>query len=237
VTYTSDFPFVYLTADVVAFSVRPDTGLSVLVVKRGNAPYKGRWAFPGGFVDEREDVERAARRELAEETGLRDRALRLHQIGAYAGPRRDPRHRTVSVAFLGVTGPDVDVVGGSDAADAGWLAVDDLLAAAGRARLAFDHGQILADALDMLRDRLEGTDLGLGLLPAAFTVADLRQVYEAVWGRPLDAGNFQRKVTTTQGLLRDTGELSSGGRGRPAALFTAGGGTEIWPPMSRDRDR
>lgn len=236
-TYTSDFPFVYLTADVVAFRVRPGTGLSVLVVKRGNAPYRGRYAFPGGFVGEREDVERAARRELREETGVRDRALRLLEIGAYAGPRRDPRHRTVSVAFLAVVGPDTTATAGSDAADVEWLPVAELLGARGRARLAFDHEEILTDAHLLLRDRLESTSLGLGLLPAEFTVAELRQVYEAVWDRELDPGNFQRKVTATAGLLRDTGKLSVGGRGRPAGLFRAGGTDEIWPPMSRDRDR
>jgi 8-oxo-dGTP diphosphatase len=237
VTYTSEFPFVYLSADVVAFSVQPDAGLSLLAVKRGSAPFKGRWAFPGGFVDENEDVARAARRELREETGVGGRWLRLEQIGAYAAPRRDPRHRNVSVAFLAVVGPGVDPTAGDDAADATWLPLSDLLPFGGRTRLAFDHNDVVQDGLRLLGTRMESTDLGLGLLAPTFTVAELRSVYEAVWDRSLDAGNFQRKVTSTPGLLRDTGLLSSGGRGRPAALFEAGGATEIWPPMSRDRDR
>ena len=237
-TYTSEFPFVYLTADVVLLAVRPDEGLSVLVVRRGNPPYQGRWAFPGGFVDDREDVERAARRELREETGVHGRWLQLEQIGAYAAPRRDRRHRTVSVAFLGVAGPDVTGRAGDAAADVAWLPVRELLAPATRSsRLAFDHGTILADALALLSSRMEHTSIGLGLLPRQFTVADLRAVYEQVWERPLDPGNFQRKVTSIPGLLEDTGKLSTGGRGRPAALFTAGGADEIWPPLSRDRDR
>ena len=235
--YTSEFPFVYLSVDVVAFSLRPGAGLSLLAVKRGVAPYKGRWACPGGFVDEGEDVVRAARRELKEETGIAGRWLRLEQLGAYAAPRRDPRHRNVSVAFLGVMDPDVTPTAGDDAADASWLPLTDLRAFGGSTRLAFDHDDIVQDALRLLGSRIEGTDLALGLLPDRFTIAELRQVYEAVWGRQIDPGNFQRKVTSTPGLVEDTGRVSTGGRGRPAALFTAGGASEIWPPMSRERDR
>ena len=232
--YTSEYPFVYLTSDVVALAVRPDEGLSVLVVKRGGTPYKGRWAFPGGFVDDREDVERAARRELREETGVTGRRVELHQLGAYTSPRRDPRHRVVSVAHVAVLPEALAPTAGDDAASADWLPVDELLASR---RMAFDHGQILADAVDWVRDRLERTTLATRFLAPEFTVSELREVYEAVWGRPLDPGNFQRKVTGAEGLLEDTGERKVGGRGRPAALFRAGPASEIWPPMSRERDR
>ena len=232
--YTSQYPFVYLTADVVALCMRPGAGLSVLMVKRGSAPYKGRWAFPGGFVDEGEDVERAARRELREETGVSTRGLTLHQLGAYTAPRRDPRHRVVSVPFVAVLSEAVEATAGDDAAHAGWLAVDDLL---GSRRTAFDHTQILADTMTWLREALERTTLATAFLADEFTVTELREVYEAVWGRRLDPGNFQRKVTGIPGFLEDTGERRIGGRGRPATLFTAGPATEIWPTMSRERDR
>ncbi len=233
-TSTPEYPFVYLTADVVAFSMRPRTGLSVLVVKRRNPPFKGRWALPGGFVDDREDVERAARRELAEETGLAARRLRLEQLGPYTAPRRDPRHRTVSVAFLACVGPDVEPTAGDDAAEAAWQPVAELLA--GR-RLAFDHAQILADAVDRLRANLERTTQAVSLLAEEFTIAELREVYEAVWGRRLDPGNFQRKVTGVPGFLEDTGYQRVGARGRPATLFRGNDGQALWPPMSRERDR
>ncbi len=229
-TYSSEFPFVFLTADVVAFSLRPDTGLSVLLVKRGQAPHKGRWALPGGFVEENEDVERAARRELAEETGVRLRRLPLTQVGAYAAPRRDPRHRTVSVAWLAVLGPDVDTAAGDDAAEAAWVPVEEMR---GSRRLAFDHAKILDDALARLQADLESTSRALSFLGEDFTVAELRAVYEAVWGMPLDPGNFQRKVTGAPGLLAETGLQTVGGRGRPAALYAAGTATEIRPPMAR----
>jgi 8-oxo-dGTP diphosphatase len=232
VAYLSEHPFVYLTADVVAFSKRRE-GLSVLVVKRSNPPFKGRWAFPGGFVDEGEEVERAARRELSEETGVSSRRLRLELLGPYTAVKRDPRHRTVSIAFLAALGPQVEPAAGDDASAAAWLPVGELL---GTRRLAFDHAQMLADALDRLRADFERTTRALSLLPEEFTVAELREVYEAVWGRALDPGNFQRKVTGVQGFLTDTGYQRVGGRGRPATLFRAGDAEALWPPMSRDRD-
>jgi 8-oxo-dGTP diphosphatase len=234
VAYTSEYPFVYLTADVVALALGPGTELSVLLVKRGGAPYKGRWAFPGGFVDEGEDVERAARRELREETGVSTRGVALHQLGAYTAPRRDPRHRVISVPFVAALPRTVAATAGDDASQAEWMPVQEML---GSKKMAFDHGQILDDALSWLGSALERTTLATAFLPAEFTVAELRDVYEAVWGRQLDAGNFQRKVTSTSGFLEDTGRRRLGARGRPATLFTAGPATEIWPAMSRERDR
>lgn len=237
--HTSEYPFVYATADVVAFGIRPDQGFCVLLVRRGRAPYRGRWALPGGFVDQREDLEQAARRELREETGVAGPWLRLEQLGAYGAPRRDPRHRVISVVFTAVLPPDVAAVAGDDAAAVGWLPVTDLLdhqrepPRAGR-RLAFDHARILADAVERLRDRLESTSLATSFLAETFTVAELRRVYELVWDQPLDPGNFQRKVTGTSGLVEATGERLPSGRGRPAALFRAGRAARIRPPLLRD---
>lgn len=231
--YTSEFPFVYLTADVVAFSLRDDQ-LCALVVKRGSAPHRGRWALPGGFVDEMEDVEKAARRELREETGVDARKLVLEQVGVYTAPRRDPRHRTISIAWLTVLPADVALQAGDDAADTRWAPVEELLEPR---RLAFDHATILRDAVDRLRADLERTGRATLFLGEEFTVAELRRVYEIVWDRPLDPGNFQRKVTGVPGLLEDTGYQTAGGRGRPATLYTAGTTDEIWPPLSRERDR
>jgi 8-oxo-dGTP diphosphatase len=234
VVYTSEFPFVYLCADVAAFSLREDTGLSVLLIKRGASPYKGRWALPGGFVDENEDAAKAARRELKEETGLVVGRRPFHHLGAYSAPKRDPRHRVVSMSYWTTAAPDTEAVAADDAADVRWWPVAEALASK---RLAFDHATILADAYEALGRAMETTTLAASLPGEEFTIAQLRAVYEAVWGRPLDPGNFQRKVLGTPGFVVDSGWRTSGSRGRPATLYNPGEGGEIWPPMSRKRDR
>lgn len=140
--YTSEYPPFFVTADAVLL-VRADDGPRALVVRRGNPPFQGSWALPGGFVDIDEDLRHAAVRELAEETGLR--VTQLRQLGAYGAPDRDPRHRTVSVAYLAVLDEPLDPTAGDDAAHAEWQPVDWLLE---EDRLAFDHAQILRDALE-----------------------------------------------------------------------------------------
>lgn len=232
--YTSEHPIFSVTADVVAFALR-DGELCVLLVERGRPPYQGRWALPGGFVDEGEDLEAAARRELEEETGLRSGDLPLAQIGAYGHPDRDPRGRVVSVAYAVVLPAELQPVAADDAADARWHPVGALTGHPGV--LAFDHDAVLADALDWLDRRLEQTDIAACFLPEEFTVAELREVYEAVWGRALDPGNFQRKVTGAEGFLLESGRRPARGRGRPATLYRRGGAGTLWPPLSRERDQ
>jgi 8-oxo-dGTP diphosphatase len=219
-----------MTVDVVALSVRPDEGLCALAIRRGSEPHKGRWALPGGFVEKDEPLDKAAARELSEETGVSPRSVKLHQVGAYGAPTRDPRGRVVSVAWLTALPADSRPVGGDDASEAQWLPVGELLK---RGRLAFDHATILRDGLALAGRLLEGTGFGTRFLPRAFTVSDLREVYEAVWGEELDAGNFQRKVTGVPGLLKPTGRTVQRGRGRPASLYQAGSNATITPPLTR----
>ncbi len=217
--YTSQHPFVYVTADVVAFSIRAGA-LQVLLVRRGRPPYAGRLAFPGGFVDPHEGLEQAARRELVEETSVRCDHVPLVQLGAYGDPGRDPRHRVVSTAYVAVLGPGIEPTAGDDAAEAAWHDVRSLLGEPDGVPLAFDHDEILRDALAWLGRQLEHTDLAAAFLRETFTIAELREVYEVVWGRALDAGNFQHKVTGADGFLSETGERRhGGGPGRPAALY------------------
>lgn len=219
-----------MTADVAALTLHPDQGLSVLVVRRGTKPFQGRWALPGGFVEPGEDLATAAARELHEETGVSPNRVRLTQIGAYGGPKRDPRGRVVSVAFLAGISWTVEVEGADDADEALWMPVSE---ARKPRKLAFDHREILEDALRQATLLVERTGFAAQLLPRNFTVTELRQVYEALWGIPLDAGNFQRKVTGVPGLLRPTGKSVQRGRGRPAALFTARPTAGISPPLLR----
>ncbi len=220
------FPPFAVTVDLVVLTLRRGA-LHVLLVERGAEPYRGARALPGGFVRPDESLEQAARRELAEETGVVD-AGHLEQLRTYGDPGRDPRMRVVSVAHL-VLAPDLpDAAGGTDAASAAWVRADDAT------DLAFDHRRILADGVERARAKLEYTSLATAFCPPEFTVADLRAVYEAVWGHPLDPRNFHRKVTGTEGLLEDTGRTRAEGRGRPATLYRAGRATALHPPLVRE---
>lgn len=220
---------VAVTVDLVILTIR-EQRLSVLLVRRGIPPYRGRWALPGGFLEEGEDLEPAAVRELAEETGLRLRDVHLEQLRTYGAPGRDPRGRVVTVAHLALA-PDLPVPhAGSDAAHAEWLTVDEALTGA---RLAFDHDRILGDGVERARAKLEYSPLGTAFCPSSFTVNELRRVYEAVWGREIDPRNFHRKVTRSPGFLVDTGERTNRDGGRPARLFRRGDAELLHPPLLR----
>lgn len=219
-----------VTVDLVVLTIRPPE-LCALLVRRAAAPYKGRWALPGGFVEPDEDLDTAAARELAEETSVTDLPVHVEQLRSYGDPKRDPRMRVVTVAYLAL-GPDLpDPVAGSDAADAAWRPVGDLLG--GTAKLAFDHAVIVADGVERARSKLEYTALGTAFCPPQFTVGELRAVYETVWGVELDPRNFHRKVTGAAGFLRPTGETTTRNGGRPAQLYQRGPAKLLMPPLLR----
>ncbi|MET9269739.1 NUDIX domain-containing protein [Kribbella sp. NPDC003557] len=225
-----DFEPLGLATDLVILTVR-DGRLQVLLIRRGIPPYQGRWALPGGFVRPDEDLETTARRELAEETGLAAERIHLEQVATYGAPDRDPRGRVVSVAYLALV-PDLPApVAGSDAASAGWVDAADVLADSGR--LAFDHHRILADGVERARAKLEYSPLATAFCPAEFTISELRGVYEAVWGIPLDPRNFHRKVTKTPDFVAAVGTTTTRDGGRPAQLFHRGTATTLHPPMTR----
>lgn len=230
--YVSDYPIFSVTADLVVLTIREER-LCVLLVKRGGAPFKGRLALPGGFVREREDIERAAYRELEEEAGLKPQDVVLEQLRTYGRADRDPRGRVVTVAWVVLTADAPEPQAGSDAAEAMWLPVDDVLA--GRpAALAFDHAQILSDGVERARSKLEYTGLAAAFCPVEFTVAELRRVYEIVWGiDTLDPGNFHRKVLAIDGFLRETGRMRREPRGRPSRTYRADPQVELRPPFTR----
>ncbi|MFF9015715.1 NUDIX domain-containing protein [Streptomyces sp. NPDC014870] len=227
-----------LTADLAVFTIRHEQ-LHVLLVERGQEPYAGVWALPGGFVLPRESAESAARRELAEETGLSDATvsgLHLEQLRTYSEPDRDPRMRVVSVAFAALVPDAPEPRGGGDAAHAQWVPYG---RRASGAPLAFDHDRILADAHDRVGAKLEYTGLATAFCPPEFTLGELRQVYETVWGVELDRPNFRRKVLTTPGFVQavEGPPRLTGGRGKPAALYRAGEATALHPPLLRPEGR
>lgn len=231
------FDPVAVTVDIVLLTIR-NGRLSVLLVERGGFPYRGAWALPGGFIEPDEDADAAAMRELAEETGLEAFAGHLEQLRTYTAPDRDPRMRIVSVAYVGFM-PDLpSPSAGSDAAAARWWAVDDLSGSDSGGRgvaLAFDHDRIVADGVERARAKLEYTSLAASFLDEPFTLADLRRVYEAVWGVDLHVGNFRRKVLSTFGFVEPVGEKAApaGGGGRPAELYRRGPAVTLHPAMLR----
>jgi 8-oxo-dGTP diphosphatase len=231
----SDHPAFAVTVDIAVFTIR-DGALSVLLVQRGEEPFAGRWALPGGFIEPEEDAEAAAWRELREETGVDRFPGHLEQLKTYSAPDRDPRMRVVSVAHVALA-PDLpDPQAGTDAADARWWAVDDVLPADDDAPpLAFDHREILLDARERVRAKLEYTTLAASFVAEPFTLAELRRVYAAVWGTPPDLGNFRRKVLGTDGFVvpTDAHGTPSGTGGRRALLYRRGPAREIQPPMTR----
>ncbi len=222
-----DFEPLGLATDLVILTVR-EGALQVLLIRRGIAPYKGRWALPGGFVRPEEDLEQTARRELAEETGLSSDRIHLEQVATYGAPNRDPRGRVVSVAYLALV-PDLPApVAGTDAASASWVGVADVAG-----RLAFDHHRILSDGVERARAKLEYSPLATAFCPPEFTISELRGVYEAVWGTPLDPRNFHRKVTKTPDFVEPIGATTTRDGGRPAQLFRRGKARTLYPPMTR----
>jgi 8-oxo-dGTP diphosphatase len=230
VAYTSQYPPFAVTVDAVVLTVRDDV-LSALVVTRGAEPFQGRLALPGGFVKPDEDLRPAVERELLEETGVDVKGVHVEQLASYGRPDRDPRMRTVSVAHLAVL-PDLpDPVGGTDAADAGWRPTSWLLAR--RDRLAFDHRDIVRDGVERARAKLEYSAIGTSFCRPRFTIAELRRVYEVVWGVRLDPGNFHRKVTGVAGFVEPTGEAARRGAGRPAQLYRRGAASALQPALTR----
>ena len=223
------FPPFAVTVDIALMTV-VNQELRMLLIQRGVDPYKGKWALPGGFVRENESLLAAAERELPEETGI---TTHLEQLKSYGSPDRDPRMRVVTVAFWAII-PDLEKPqSGTDASHAELVPVAEI--ESGRMELAFDHAHIAADAIEMARSSLETRTIASRFCQEEFTIAELRNVYDIVWNTALDPGNFQRKVTQSEGFLLPTESKtpSSDKGGRPAALWKAGSASKLMPPLSR----
>jgi 8-oxo-dGTP diphosphatase len=206
VPFTYAYPRPAVTCDSVVFTMRKDD-LAVLLVQRKDEPFRGRWALPGGFVDRNESLDRAAARELHEETGLS--GLRLEQLAAFGDAGRDPRGHTVTIAYVTFLVAEANVSPGDDAGAVEWtplrkLALDESSdppprrrraveperprkKTGGRTQLAFDHAKIIMRAYRRLCRHLDDPvhDRAFDLVPSRFTLAELRHLYEVVLGRPL----------------------------------------------------
>ena len=215
-----------VTCDTVVFGYDEDEDegkgkLKILLIQRGRDPYKGFWALPGGFMQEKdENLEACVRRELNEETNVK--LSRLEFFGEYSGKDRDPRGHVVSIAFLAlVRQGDLHPLGGDDAADAQWFAIDDLP----KLKLAFDHNQIIEDAKKELKDRIHLEPIEFDLLNKEFTMQQLQRIYIAILNPPesdttiRDRSNFPKKMLKL-GYIKDTGKKMTDNPHRSPKLYT-----------------
>lgn len=199
-----------LTVDVVVFGLDEDD-LQVMLVQRDLPPFAGEWALPGGFVDVDESLDEAARRELVEETGLRE--IYLEQLYTFGKVDRDPRDRVVTVAYYALVNLEGhEVRASSDARNAAWFSLNDL------PELAFDHRKILAIAHERLRGKVRYQPIGFELLPERFTLRQLQHLYEVVLDRELDKRNFRKKVLA-MGIVKETNEIEKDVAHRAARLY------------------
>lgn len=204
--------YIKVTVDTVAFAVQQDA-LEVLLVKRKYDPFKNSWALPGGFVtDEDDTIDKAAARELVEETNVGN--VYLEQLYTFGDKGRDPRGRTITVAYLALLRQEeLELRASSDASGVAWWPVMDL------PELAFDHKDIITYAHQRLKYKVEYSQAAFMLLQSKFRLRDLQSVYEAVLGRSVDNRNFRKKFLNT-GVLHELNETSQEGTYRPARLYS-----------------
>jgi 8-oxo-dGTP diphosphatase len=211
--YSYQYPRPALTVDCVVFGLDEQDILKILLIRRDKPPFKDRWALPGGFVrvDEDESLEEAARRELEEETGVRD--IFLEQLYTFGGKNRDPREWTASVVYYALVNlSEHPIQAATDARDAEWFLVNKLPS------LAFDHQQIADKAIARLRSKVRYEPIGFELLPKKFTLPQLQKLYETILGQELDRRNFTRKFRKMD-LLIDLNETQQGVSHRAAKFY------------------
>lgn len=208
--YTYEYPHPAVTTDVVLFTLQDDA-LKVLLIRRGQEPFKGQWALPGGFVEIDEDLEACALRELEEETGIT--GVYLEQLYTFGTPDRDPRERVITVAYYALVPIDrLDPHAASDADEVGWFSWNAL------PPMAFDHADIVRMAQQRLAAKLDYSTIAFMFMPERFTLSELQKVYEIILDEKLDKRNFRKRVMA-YGCLADTGETRRNGNHRPARLY------------------
>ena len=208
-TYWYKYPHPAVTTDCVIFGF-DGSELQVLLIERGIEPFKGKWAFPGGFLNMDETAGEGAMRELKEETGLEN--AYIEQFNTYSEPGRDPRERVITIAHYALVRIQ-EVKGGDDAAKAQWFPIDEV------PQLAFDHDKILRDAMRKLRERIHFEPIGFELLPEKFTMRELQILYESILGVKFDRRNFAKKMMHYE-LLNQLDETVRPTAKRDALLYS-----------------
>ena len=197
-----------ITVDTVILTIK-NNNLQVLLVKRDNEPFKGKWAIPGGYVRMSEDLDAAAMRVLKEKTNVDN--IYLEQLYTFGDTLRHPISSVITCAYFAlIRAEDVDVISADNVA---WHKVSDMPA------LAFDHKEIILYSLKRTRERLEMCPVAYQLLNEKFTLTEMQRAYELIMGKKLDKRNFRKKVIQTEGL-RELDEFSKSTSKRPARLYT-----------------
>ena len=210
--YTYDYPHPAVTTDIVIFTIRQDE-LKILLIKRALPPHKGEWALPGGFIMLEESLEEGARRELEEETGVKN--VYLEQLYTYGQPDRDPRERVITVAFFALIPSDeLEIKAATDAEGVSWFSMEEV------PDLAFDHEHILAMANERLMAKLTYSTIAFQFMATQFTLSELQHVYEIILREPLDKRNFRKRILSLD-LIKDIGKERKAGAHRPAKLYRA----------------
>ncbi len=201
-----------VTVDVVILTIVHNT-LKVLLLKRANEPFRGRWAIPGGFIRLSENLDDAALRVLKEKTNVQN--IYLEQLYTFGDPLRYPNTRVITCAYFALLrAEDIDVkIMDESVAEIGWHPVEDL------PPLAFDHKEIIEYSLKRTRESLELCPVAFQLLPKKFTLTELQKSYELILQKDLDKRNFRKKMLSTN-MLIDLNECSKTGSKRPAALYS-----------------
>lgn len=209
--YTYDYPRPGFTVDCVVFGLDEQIDLKVLLIQRQIPPFQHQWALPGGFVQMDESLEEAARRELQEETGVQ--GIFLEQLYTFGDLGRDPRDRIISVAYYALINLiEYPLQAATDAEDAAWYSLGNLPS------LAFDHAQILKQAIHRLQGKVRYEPIGFELLPQKFTLTQIQHLYETVLGHSLDKRNFRKKLLKMD-LLIPLDERQIGVAHRAARLY------------------
>lgn len=199
-----------VSVDIIIFTIK-DEDLKVLLVKRKSWPFEDMWALPGGFVGLDESLDDAAKRELLEETNVKD--IYLEQLYTFGEPNRDPRTRVITVSYFAlISSTELKIKAASDAKDVAWFSVDEL------PELAFDHNKMMVYALDRIRNKIEYTNIAFQLLPDKFTLTELQKTYEVILNKELDKRNFRKKVKEMD-MVKPLKEKKMEGAHRPAQLF------------------
>tara|TARA_B100001996_G_C18652779_1_gene590087 strand:+ start:830 stop:1552 length:723 start_codon:yes stop_codon:yes gene_type:complete len=225
-----------VTVDAVIFSI-VEKKLNCLLIKRNMEPYRDYWALPGGFLKRNESSDSAFKRELLEESGFMSKGLNYwKEFKSYSDPKRDPRnnkdYQIISIAYVGITNEEkiikenIEIKGGSDASEAKMIPVEEIIGK-NKKNIAFDHLEIIKDAKQYIGERIEKESLALNFLPSEFTLSELRNVYEELWGKKLHQSNFERKINSIENFIIKTKNTKLTGSNRPAQLYKKGKATNI----------